>query len=123
MEPSSLLSRKHTAKARSTEDTDKLPAPLTQAVMGMVFILNAFILDLLVEKGGMISGISAMMGAVILIYPIAWASVKNLKRGVLSINELVSIAVLAAFASGQYQIAGIVAFFMLIGEVIESRTA
>ncbi|MCF7708737.1 MAG: cation-translocating P-type ATPase [Verrucomicrobia bacterium] len=123
MEPSSLLSRKHTAKARSIEDTDKLPAPLTQAVMGMVFILNAFILDLLVEKGGMISGISAMIGAVILIYPIAWASVKNLKRGVLSINELVSIAVLAAFASGQYQIAGIVAFFMLIGEVIESRTA
>jgi Cd2+/Zn2+-exporting ATPase len=38
-------------------------------------------------------------------------------------NELVSIAVLASFASGQYQTAGIVAFFMLIGEFIEANTA
>jgi Cd2+/Zn2+-exporting ATPase len=41
----------------------------------------------------------------------------------LSINELVAIAVLAAFASGDYKTAGIVAFFMLMGEIIESRTA
>lgn len=38
-------------------------------------------------------------------------------------NELVSLAVLAAFASGNYQTAGIVAFFMLLGEIIEMRTA
>jgi Cd2+/Zn2+-exporting ATPase len=41
----------------------------------------------------------------------------------LSINELVSIAVLAAFASADYQTAGVVAFFMLMGEIIENRTA
>ena len=45
-----------------------------------------------------------------------------------SINELVAIAVLAAFASGEsqiggYQTAGIIAFFMLLGELIETRTA
>ena len=33
------------------------------------------------------------------------------------------IAVLAAFASGDYKTAGLVAFFMLIGEIIETRTA
>jgi Zn2+/Cd2+-exporting ATPase len=35
----------------------------------------------------------------------------------------VAIAVLASFASGHYQEAGVVAFFMLMGEFIESRTA
>ncbi len=41
----------------------------------------------------------------------------------MSINELVGIAVLAAFASGDYKTAGVVAFFMLMGEIIETRTA
>jgi Zn2+/Cd2+-exporting ATPase len=48
---------------------------------------------------------------------------KDIRRGILSINELVGIAVLAAFASGDYKTAGIVAFFMLLGEIIETRTA
>src|SRR6266536_1223137 len=48
---------------------------------------------------------------------------KDLRRGILSTNELVAIAVLASFASGHYQEAGVVAFFMLMGEIIETRTA
>ena len=51
------------------------------------------------------------------------ANDKDIQRGILSINELVSIAVLAAFASGDYKTAGVVAFFMLMGEIIETRTA
>jgi Cd2+/Zn2+-exporting ATPase len=59
---------------------------------------------------------------------IVLTAIKDLRRGFLSINELVAIAVLAAFASGEsqtggYQTAGIVAFFMLLGEIIETRTA
>ena len=46
-----------------------------------------------------------------------------MRGGLLSINELVAIAVLAAFASGDYKTAGVVAFFMLMGEIIETRTA
>ena len=64
-----------------------------------------------------------MIGALILGYPIIVTAVKDLRRGNLSINELVAIAVLAAFASGNYETAGIVAFFMLTGEIIETRTA
>jgi Cd2+/Zn2+-exporting ATPase len=33
------------------------------------------------------------------------------------------MAVLAAFGSGDYKTAGVVAFFMLMGEIIETRTA
>ena len=57
------------------------------------------------------------------VYPIVVTAIKDLRVGRLSINELVAIAVLAAFASGNYKIAGVVAFFMLTGEIIESRTA
>src|SRR5262249_47966503 len=42
---------------------------------------------------------------------------------IVSINELVGIAVLASFASGDYKTAGVVAFFMLMSEIIETRTA
>ena len=57
------------------------------------------------------------------VYPIVVTAIKDLRRGKLSINELVAIAVLFAFASGNYTTAGIVAFFMLTGEIIETRTA
>src|SRR5256885_10316660 len=71
----------------------------------------------------MVASASAMIGAILLGYPIVWTSVKDLRRGVLTINELVGIAVLAAFATGDYKTAGVVAFFMLMGEIIETRTA
>src|SRR4030095_5499478 len=64
-----------------------------------------------------------MIGAILLGYPIVWTSIKDVRRGILSINELVGIAVLASFASGDYKTAGVVAFFMLMGEIIETRTA
>src|ERR1039457_554319 len=99
------------------------PVRLKQTLIGVVFVLNAFIVDWLFEQGTTVASASAMIGAIILGYPIIVTAVKDLRVGRLSINELVAIAVLAAFASGDYKTAGIVAFFMLTGELIESRTA
>ena len=99
------------------------PCVLTQTLVGLIFIINAFVVDWLFEQGTMVSNFSAMIGAIILGYPIVWTSIKDIRRGILSINELVGIAVLAAFASGEYKTAGLVAFFMLMGEIIETRTA
>jgi Cd2+/Zn2+-exporting ATPase len=108
-------------------DHEHTPVRLPQTLVGLIFIVNAFIVDWLFDKGSntesMVANFSAMIGAIILGYPIVWTSFKDIRRGILSINELVGIAVLAAFASGQYQIAGLVAFFMLLGEIIETRTA
>ncbi len=95
-----------------------------QAVVGVVFVLNAFIVDwLFASSSTLAKRASAMIGAIILGYPIIVTAVKDLRASRLSINELVAIAVLAAFASGDYKTAGIVAFFMLTGEIIETRTA
>jgi Zn2+/Cd2+-exporting ATPase len=107
---------------------EHIPVRLQQTVIGVIFIVNSFIVQLLFTNGSMVAGVSAMIGAIILGWPIVVTAIKDIRRGILSINELVAIAVLAAFASGEtqiggYQTAGIIAFFMLLGEIIETRTA
>ena len=92
-------------------------------MLGIVFVLNAFIVDWLFAQGSNVASCSAFIGAMILGYPIVVTAIKDLRAGHLSINELVAIAVLAAFSSGDYKTAGVVAFFMLTGEIIETRTA
>ncbi|MDX1953861.1 MAG: cation-translocating P-type ATPase [Verrucomicrobiota bacterium] len=104
-------------------DHEHTPVKLTQTLVGLIFIINSFIVDWLLDKPSMVSSFSAMLGAIILGYPIVWTSIKDIRKGNLTINELVGIAVLAAFASGDYKTAGLVAFFMLLGEIIETRTA
>jgi Cd2+/Zn2+-exporting ATPase len=96
---------------------------LLQTVVGIVFVINAFLVDFWFEQGTVVASASGMVGAILLGYPIVQTALKDLVRGILSINELVGIAVLAAFASGDYKTAGVVAFFMLVGEIIETRTA
>src|SRR5277367_4958628 len=105
-------------------DHEHAPVRLKQTVLGVIFVLNAFIVDWLFgQTAHTVASASAMIGAIILGYPIVMTSVKDLRRGMLSINELVGIAVVAAFASGDYKSAGVVAFFMLTGTIIETRTA
>ena len=137
MQVTSLLSRQeHAAPAHDHDhlgqdescsvcghEHEHTPIRLKQTVIGLLFVINAFILDWIDSRGAVLASASAMMGAILLGYPIVWTSIKDLKRGVVSINELVGIAVLASFASGDYKTAGVVAFFMLMGEIIETRTA
>ena len=113
-------------------DHEHTQVKLTQTFVGLILILNSYVVEWTGLGGHMVAEGSAMIGAIILGYPIVWTSIKDLKRGILSINELVGIAVLAAFAAGAfgnsgeaggYQTAGLVAFFMLMGEIIETRTA
>ncbi|HPC60963.1 MAG TPA: cation-translocating P-type ATPase [Verrucomicrobiota bacterium] len=104
-------------------DHEHAPVKLWQTLVGILFVINAFLLDGVFKQGHAIASASAMIGAIVLGYPIIFTAVKDIRRGQLGINELVAIAVLAAFASGDYKTAGVVAFFMLLGEIIETRTA
>ena len=65
----------------------------------------------------------ALVGALMLGAPLIWTAVKNLWRGEMHMDELVAMAVLAAIAIGDYREAGLIAFFMIIVELIESRSA
>ena len=136
MQVTSLLSREephdyghdHDHHDHHDHGHEHIPVRLQQTVVGVIFVANSFFVEWIFDKGSMVAGLSAMLGTAILGYPIISTAVKDIRRGILSINELVAIAVLAAFASGEsqiggYQTAGIIAFFMLLGEIIETRTA
>src|SRR5215475_7611685 len=113
----------HEASCGCGHDHEHAPVRLWQTLVGVVFVINGFLVDWLFQGGDKVASISALIGAVILGSPIVLTGIKDLWVGRLSINELVAIAVLAAFASGDYKTAGVVAFFMLMGEIIETRTA
>ena len=143
MQVTSLLSRRETTAPKPGcgcghdhdhdhgahgHDHEHIPVKLWQMVLGIIFILNSFVVEWIFHNGTMVAGVSAMAGAIMLGWPIVITAWKDIWRGMLGINELVAIAVLAAFASGEsqiggYQTAGVVAFFMLLGELIETRTA
>src|SRR5205809_6141947 len=128
MQVTSLTSREEHAHDHHAHDHEHIPVRLWQMVIGVIFIANSFLVGWIFEKGSMVAGLSAMAGAIILGWPIVTTAYQDIKRGILSINELVAIAVLAAFGSGEsqiggYQTTGIIAFFMLLGELIETRTA
>jgi len=103
--------------------------PLKQTLLGLILVLNSYFVGWCFgDSATPVVAASAMAGAVILGIPIMVAAFKDLRRGLLTTNELVALAVLASFAygatgRGNYQEAGIIAFFMLLGQIIETHTA
>ncbi len=93
------------------------------AAAGGVFILNSYLLYWLFPLQQFASELSAVVGAVILALPIVIAAIKDLCQGRVYMNELVALAILAAFTGGDFRTAGIIAFFLLITIIIESHTA
>ncbi|MGD0572404.1 MAG: cation-translocating P-type ATPase [Sedimentisphaerales bacterium] len=67
--------------------------------------------------------ILAFAGAILLGSPIIWHAIKSLVHKEAHMDELVALAILAAIATRQYPAACVVAFFMLLSELVESRTA
>ncbi len=65
----------------------------------------------------------AMFAAILLGAPLVWVAIKDLMHGHSHMNELVALAVLAAFAQGAYMEAAAIAFFMILSVLIENRTA
>ncbi|MGE3181831.1 MAG: heavy metal translocating P-type ATPase, partial [Phycisphaerae bacterium] len=67
--------------------------------------------------------VMAAIAAIMLGAPLVISAVKDLIAGHSHMDELIAIGVIAAFAQGEYFAAGGIAFFMLISNLIESRTA
>ncbi|HQQ04478.1 MAG TPA: cation-translocating P-type ATPase [Kiritimatiellia bacterium] len=96
---------------------------LLLVLLGMAFIVNSFIAGLIYRDNPLAADVSAAVGAILLALPIFWTAIRGLLAGSLQMNELVGLAVLAAFVFGDFQTAGLISFFMLISLVIETRTA
>ena len=65
----------------------------------------------------------ALIATILLGTPLIITALSDLIKGHMHMNELVALAVLAAFAMGWYLEAGFVAFFTIISVLIENRTA
>jgi Cd2+/Zn2+-exporting ATPase len=92
-------------------------------LLGTVLFINSYLAEWLVGVTPEVASASALAGALLLGGPLLLNSWRSLRRGEYGINELVSLALLAAMASGDYRTAGVVAFFMVVGELVETRTA
>src|SRR6185437_4990492 len=54
---------------------------LWQTLVGVVFVINAFLVDWLFDSGTSVASVSALIGSIILGYPIVVTAVKDLKVG------------------------------------------
>jgi Cd2+/Zn2+-exporting ATPase len=95
---------------------------LIATLMGGLLVFNSFVAQWLFEDQAY-SAAFALLGAVLLGAPLVGHAVKHLLEGHMHMDELVAIAVLAAIVMEEYQEAGVIAFFMIISTLIETRTA
>ena len=93
------------------------------AFFGGLLILNSFLLPLIFQNAQFAADLSAAIGALCLALPIVGTAVRDLIEGRVYMNELVALAILAAFTGGDFRTAGIIAFFLLVTIIIETHTA
>ena len=67
--------------------------------------------------------LAALLGAMLLSARIIWHALKNLLTSHMHMDELVALAIMAALATQDYRAAGVIAFFLLLSELVETRTA
>jgi len=88
---------------------------------GMVLICS-FIARLLWPNAFYADTLGAI-AAICLGAPLIAVAIRDMWHGHMHMNELVALAVFAAFAIGEYQEAGVISFFMILSVLIEDRTA
>ncbi len=114
-------------KAFNSGDTEartfKVSLSLLGTLLGGAFLINGWIADQFFSDGEDISMIFNMLGALMLGIPVVWNAGVCLLKGHNHMDELVALAIIAAFCNAQFAVAGSVAFFMLLAELIETRTA
>jgi len=90
---------------------------------GGVLLINSWLARFFYGSGSFNTEFLAMAGAILLGAPIVLHAIKSLIKKQMHMDELVALAIIAAFATQNYVTAGVVAFFMLLSQLIESRTA
>jgi len=103
--------------------TGRASLQIVGILAGGVLVLASYVADLAFPVSPFQSDLLAAVGAVLLGMPVVIHAAKNLLGGHMHMDELVAVAILAALATGNYQTAGVVAFFLLMANLVESRTA
>ncbi len=96
---------------------------LLGTLAGGVLLINSGIGRLIYGADSFNTEIFAMVGALLLGLPIVIHAIVSLIRGESHMDELAALGIVAAFATGEYIAAGLIGFFMLLSELVETRTA
>lgn len=92
-------------------------------LLGGVLLVSSGIAKWIYGQDSFNAEILTMVSALLLGAPIVLHAIKNSVKRESHMDELVALAIFAAFATGKYVPAGIIAFFMLLSELMETRTA
>jgi heavy metal translocating P-type ATPase len=101
---------------------ERLERRLFIALAGGTLLLISWIGGLLGLQP-QVAQIPAAIGALILVSPLAFGALQEIRAGRPSSDSLASLAVLAALANNLYLAAGFLAFFLWLSELVLSRTA
>ncbi len=113
-------------------ETGRATAKLIATMLGGVLVVASFLAEWAFPGGAVqdkghdrhvYADLLAAVGAILLAAPLFWHAAHCLFKGHMHMDELVALAILAAMAIGEYQTAGVVAFFLLLSNLIETRTA
>lgn len=115
----------HSIKAQAGRASALMVGILAGGVLVMLSYVAKWVFADYTEPSGRnpYSDFLALVGAILLGAPIVIHSLRELMHGHAHMDELVGLAVVAAIASIDYQAAGAVAFFLLLANLIETRTA
>jgi len=98
-------------------------------LLGGVLVLNSYLAEWVFSRyttadgKNFYSDVLALLGALLLGIPVVVHAAKHLTHGHMHMDELVALAIIAAIASIDYKAAGLVAFFLLLANLVETRTA
>ena len=100
----------------------RLERRLFIALLGGTLLLTGWIASL-VGDSQIIANIPAAIGAIIVFIPLAKGAFREMAKGQPAADSLASLAVIAAAATDQWLIAGFLALFLWLSELVLSRTA
>ena len=101
----------------------KIGRMLTWAVAGLLFLINSFLTLGLIDDGGFVSSLSALIAVIILMIPMIGTVITDLRLGRMRMHELAVLAVLASCVQGDFKTSACIALFILLSIIIETRTA
>ncbi|HAU37139.1 MAG TPA: hypothetical protein DCX07_05420, partial [Phycisphaerales bacterium] len=109
-------------KGSVQQETSRAGIFILGILMGGVLVIVSYLADWFFVDPFYSSSL-ALVGTVLLGVPIIWHAARELGHGHMHMDELVALAVIASVAARDYKAAGAVAFFLLLANLIETRTA
>jgi len=101
----------------------KVSLALLGTLLGGVLLINGVDGRLFYPADSFNLRMFMMLGALLLGTPIVVHAAVSLLRGESHMDELAALGIVAAFSTGEYVAAGLIGFFMLLSELVETRTA